>query len=211
MENSHNPRALSELLLDLKASLSADNIPVSHILESFHERGFGFFLFVLGMPSAIPIPAMGMHTVISIPMLLLTLQQALGFHTIWMPEFIKRQTIKRDMLEKIIDHCLPWAEKLERISHPRMAWVTHGAFSNIIGILGFLMVACIAIPLPLTNTVPAIGIIFMSAGVLMRDGLAVLIGAVVGTVWSLAWFAAFVYLGVEGLNLIMTHLTSVFS
>ncbi len=210
MENSLEPRSLTELLTDLRDSLTDENVRVSAILEGFHERGFGFFLFALGLPSAIPIPAMGMHTVVSIPMLLLTGQQALGRHTVWMPEIIRKQTVKRDLLVKIINHCIPWSLKLEKICRPRMAFMTQGIWSHIIGVLGFLMVTCIAVPLPLTNTVPAIGIIFMSAGVLVRDGLAVLIGAAIGTIWSLAWFIGFIYLGKEGLDLIMNYMTSVF-
>ena len=212
MENSaQQPRSLTELLTDLKGSLIEENVRVSTILEGFHERGFGFFLFALSLPSAIPIPAMGMHTVVSIPMLLLTGQQAIGRHTVWMPDIILRQTVKRDLVKKILEHCIPWSLKLEKICRPRMGFMTQGIWSHIIGILGFLMVACIAVPLPLTNTVPAIGLIFMSAGVLVRDGLAVLIGAIVGTVWSLAWFIGFIYFGKEGLEWAWQHLTSFFS
>ncbi len=208
MINSHSIRTLSELLTDLRDHVTEENVSVATIQEAFHERGFGFFLFLLGLPAAVPIPAMGMHTVISIPMLLLTFQQMMGFHKIWMPDIIRKRTIKRETLVNIIDHCLPWAHKLEKVTKPRMGYITHGYFSNLIGLLGFIQVACIAVPLPLTNTVPAIGIILMSAGVLTRDGLAVLLGAVIGTVWSLAWFVAFVILGTKGLEQIMGMLTS---
>lgn len=204
------PRSLSQLLIDLRESLTEETVRVGMILEAFHERGFGFFLFILGMPTAIPIPAMGLHSVISIPMLLLTLQQAFGCHTIWMPDIIKRQSLKTETVVKMIDHCIPWAQKLEKIAKPRLAFMTRGCCSHLIGVLGFIMVVCIAIPLPLTNTVPAIGIILMSAGVLVRDGLAVIIGAVVGTVWSLAWFIGFFYLGGKGIDMLKNAATSLF-
>ncbi|PZO86951.1 MAG: hypothetical protein DI626_05175 [Micavibrio aeruginosavorus] len=211
MENSHEtPRALSDLLTELKNRFEGQDVRMSDILEGFHERGFGFFLLLMGLFCIIPIPTFGLKSLVCLPMGLLTLQQALGFHTLWMPDIIRRKVVRKDIFEAFMDHAFKWTAKLETIAKPRYAHMTQGIFSYLIGITGTLMVACIIMPLPLTNTVPAIGVILMSVGVLVRDGLAVLIGMIVGTLWSLAWFAAFFYLGAKGLEMMIPAVMTAF-
>jgi hypothetical protein len=135
----------------------------------------------------------------------------MGRHTLWLPDIFKRQVVKEDIFDAFIDHSLKWTQKLENIAKPRMPLMTQGFQSRLIGITGTIMIACIIMPLPFTNTVPAIGIILMSVGVLVRDGLAVLVGMIVGTLWSIAWFAAFFYFGSKGIMWAMEYLTSYFS
>lgn len=197
MENSTlAPRSLSELMTDLKNQFDGSkSVTLEAILEGFHERGFGFFLLIMGLFCIIPIPTFGLKSLVCLPMAYLTIQQALGRHTPWLPKIFTRQEIKEDIFDAFIDHSMKWTQKLEAIAKPRFPSMTQGIFSRLIGITGTLMIACIIIPLPFTNTVPAIGVILMAVGVLMRDGLSVIVGMMLGTVYSLIWFGLFLYFG----------------
>jgi hypothetical protein len=211
MENFKNPRSLSDLIIDLKTRFSGQDVRVADVLDGFHERGFGFFLLIMALFCIVPIPTFGLKSLVCIPIILLAAQQAMGFHTLWMPNFIKKNVIKRDLFEGFMEHSLKWAKKMENIAKPRLGQVTSGFFSHLIGATGILMALCIIMPLPFTNTVPAIGLILMSVGVLVRDGLAVIAGMIIGTVWSIGWFAMFFYLGAAGINMLMTQYASIFS
>lgn len=197
MENSPlPPRALSDLMIDLKNRFDGRQVvTLDAILEGFHERGFGFFLLIMGLFCLIPVPTFGLKSLVCLPMMYLTAQQALGRHTPWLPQIFTRQVVKEDIFDAFIDHALKWTHKLEKIARPRIPSMTQGVMSRLIGITGTLMLVCLIMPLPFTNTVPAIGVILMSVGVLVRDGLAVVIGMVLGTVYSLAWFGLFFYFG----------------
>lgn len=208
MENSHNPRSLSELLTDLKGGLIAPDITVAALLEAFHERGFGFFLFLIALPAALPLPALGINTVIALPLLLLTAQQAAGRHTIWLPTSLRGKTIRTATLEKFIDSALPYVKKAEWLVRPRLGFLTQGAFSHIIGLLGFVMALSVAIPLPLTNTVPSFGIATMAVGVLARDGLAVLAGAAIGIGWVCLLVFSVLFFGTEGFTILKDTIKS---
>ncbi len=196
------PRSLSALLEDIRAQLTAPQITVDHLLSLFHERGFGFFLFLIALPAALPLPALGLNTVIALPLLLLTAQQMLGRHTVWLPERLRRKTIPSAKLERVIDSCLPWVVRIEWLTRPRLGFITHGVFSHIIGAAGLLMALSITIPLPLTNTVPSLGIACMAIGVLMRDGLAVLAGMSIGLAWCAMLGAAFFLFGTEAITIV---------
>ena len=79
------PRTLSQLLDDLQNSLSGPHVSIASILEAFHERGFGFCLFLFALPAALPLPAVGLGTILAPPLLLLSAQMILGRHTVWFP------------------------------------------------------------------------------------------------------------------------------
>ena len=206
-----NIRALSRLLMDLENSLKGEYISIQVLLETFHERGFGFFLILFALPMALPIPKLpGMATVISFPLILLTCQQTLGFHRVWFPQRVLRQNLHCGTVKKMIDLALPWFQWAERILHPRMGFMTQNGFSQFTGFCGLLMALSVLFPMPGSNMVPCIGIIFMGAGVVMRDGLAIILGMIIGMGWMILFYTLLIIFGMEGLEIVKNFIFSLF-
>lgn len=198
-------RTLSGLLEDLRASLDGERTSVHSLLEGLHERGFGVVIMIFSLPLCIPVPKPpGISTVFGIPLLLLTLQQAVGQHTVWMPEWVRRRHIKTQNLISVLNYAIPVSKRLETLLRPRLEWVTQDSASRMTGLLGALMSAFISIPLPGSNTIPGIAVTLMAAGVMMRDGACVLLGAVGGTVWVVGLSYLYIFLGMEGLNALIS-------
>jgi hypothetical protein len=195
-------RSLSDLLLDLQSHNTGDYISFKALLEAFHERGFGFFLFLIALPAALPIPAIGLNTIIALPLLLLTAQQFLGRHTIWVPRKWQSKTVSKAKMDNFIHKATPWVKRLEILSKPRLSFMTQGFSSNLIGFMGFLMALAVAIPLPLTNTIPSVGIAGMALGVLMRDGVAVIVGGLIGMAWVTMLVILFIFFGAEAVDIV---------
>lgn len=203
-------RSLSALLSDLKSAFNgAETVTIGQILEGFHERGFGFFLFLFALPAALPLPAVGYGTVLALPLLFLSAQQAMGRHIIWFPDSVKAKSLKTAALSGTIDKAMPWMKRLEILVRPRLGFMTQGAASNIIGLCGVIMALSVLLPIPLTNTVPSLGIALMAIGIIMRDGLAVLAGAVIGLLWVSALVGFTLYFGAEGLEIFKNMIKSV--
>lgn len=194
-------RTLSHLLEDIQSHIKGETLTIKALLEEFHERGFGFFLFLMALPAALPIPALGLSTIIALPLLMLTAQQALGRHTVWIPQKWQDKGISRSKIEGFINAARPWIKRLEFFIRPRLSFVTRGAFSHLIGITGFIMALAVAFPIPLTNTVPAFGIALMAVGVLMRDGLAVIAGMIIGLAWVTLLLSFIIIFGAEGFDI----------
>ena len=169
-------------------------ITIRAMVTSFGERAFGFLLLVFALICIIPIPVPGIHMFLSIPIFYLSVQQMTGRHVVWFPDKILDAKIPRHAFENISARAIPWIIKIEAISKPRLEFLTQGFFFCFFGAVIFYITAFLAIPLPLTNLVPAIGIALMALGLLNRDGLALLIGAAIGITWSLLWYLAW-YLG----------------
>ncbi len=193
-------RTLSELINDVTATLQGERITINTILEAFHERGFGFLLLLFAMPTAIPIP--GLNTLFAIPMIILSAQQVVRRHTVWMPAAIRSKTVPGDAFRSTLNTCVPWIRRVEKLTRPRLEFITQKNFSNMIGIFGLIMALVASLPVPLTHTVPSIGIALMSVGVMMRDGLAVLAGLVIGLGWIIMLGVAVEIFGLEGIHIL---------
>ena len=178
----------------------SDKLSFRSIVEAFHERGFGMLLLILGAPMALPLPVPpGVNIILASPLLFLTAQQAFGKKSPWLPEFLLSKNVKRTHFQKTMLGILPWIKRIEKFSKPRLGFITHGVFSYLIGLSGFIMALSVCVPLPLTNSVPSLGICLMAVGVLMRDGLSVIAGMVIG----FSWITLLIFLGEAGLRYIV--------
>lgn len=196
-------RPISEVLQDLNGSLTDQRTNIAQIIEALHERGFGFILLFFALPMALPLPVPpGINVLLASPLLLLTAQQAIGRHTIWLPQKIMNKSMDTKKLSRMIEGVLPWMRRMEFFLKPRFGMVTQGVFSNIIGALGFIMALSVCVPVPLTNTVPSLGIALMAAGVIMRDGVAVLAGATIGVTWVVMLVVVTIFFGSEGVDIV---------
>lgn len=195
-------RTLSEVLADAAAQFSNDEtrVSVGEITQIFHERGIGFMLLIFAVPMALPLPVPpGINILLALPLVFLTSQLALGRHTPWMPGFVSKKTFKSSLLRMIFEKTIPWARRLECIIKPRLELLTGPTSGKVVGGLGLIMALAVCIPIPLSNTVPSFGIAVMAVGLIMRDGLAVIAGALIGTLWV----CALGFLGQKGIELVV--------
>ncbi|MCB1784146.1 MAG: exopolysaccharide biosynthesis protein [Alphaproteobacteria bacterium] len=202
-------RSITDVLNNLDQNVTGERVTLDDLLEALHERGFGFLLLIFSVPMALPVPVPpGINIMLALPLIILTAQQAIGRHTIWMPDSFRRKSISHKKMSGMIKAVLPWTARAERLIKPRMEVFTQGIFSHLIGIFGLIMALCVCVPLPMTNTVPSLGIALMAAGVVMRDGLAVIIGAIIGIVWVFALCAIIAFLGTEGIDFVKETIKS---
>jgi hypothetical protein len=74
-----------------------------------------------------------------------------------------------------------WLHRLERVSRPRrMSWLVSAglmnALSNSAIVLGAILLMAPFGLVPFSNTLPALALLFLSVGLLQRDGLFILLG-----------------------------------
>lgn len=200
-------RNLTDLLQDLQSGLNGERVSIDALLDSFHERGFGFILLLFSVPMAIPVPKPpGLSTFFALPLLLLTVQQVMGRHTVWLPKAARRRTLPCGNISQAVDHALPWAGRLEKFIKPRLGMMTQAGLSHLVGLAGVIMSLSIMMPLPGMNTVPAQSIVLMSVGTLMRDGVCILIGMVAGLAWVVMLSALYITFGLEGWNVLRSFI-----
>jgi hypothetical protein len=172
----------SDLLHNVVRANNSDKISIDELRISLHERGFGVLLILFALPVSIPIPYIpGVTTFFAVPLLFLSCQMLLGFEFPWLPKWLAKKSIKRTTLIMIIVKSAPLLKRVEKVLRPRLLFLSQPEGERIIGFFAFCFAISIALPLPFTNFIPALGIVIMSLGLLSRDGITIFCGILLGS------------------------------
>lgn len=141
------PQSLSASLRPLLAG-EGPHVTLGEILESAEgEGGLGPALFVLTLPVLLPLPP-GFSMVLSLPLLLVTPQIMLGRQRLWLPQGLKRRSIKRADLVKLITRIMPLLTRGEALVRPRLGCLTSGPGVRVIGLACTLIALILVLPIP---------------------------------------------------------------
>ena len=153
------------------------------LVELFEEKSFAvIFVLLLGVP-ALPLPTGGATHVFEIIAMLLSLQLIVGRDEVWLPERWRNMTLESAGRQKFINGLLKVIRFLERFSRPRLRWLfEHRIGNSVFGLLVLLLsiAAFVAPPFTGLDTLPALGAVVISVGVLLEDFLVVVIGLALG-------------------------------
>ena len=179
----------SDFIRNAIRSNNKDSITIDELKISLHERGFGILMMFFSLPLSIPIPYIpGLTTILSLPLIIFSFQLILGMEYPWLPKWLLKKSIKRSFIAYLIIKSSPLLKKIEKILKHRLEFLTYDIGARIIGIFAFVFAIAIAVPLPFTNFIPAIGILLMSFGMLGKDGLITIIGALIGIIGLIVTF-----------------------
>ena len=185
---------------DLNALLKEGrSLTLGEIETRLKGRGFALLIMLLSAPFLVPLP--GLSTPFGFAISIMGLRIAVGRKP-WLPQFVLRRELSRKMLETTVGLLLKITRIMERVVKPRMHFLQRWpGMMNLIG-LGIFMggaILLLPLPIPLSNTLPALSIVLLSAGMMERDGLVVLAGYVMGVI-GLAYLAVWLVLGRAGLE-----------
>lgn len=185
-EIDNTPQTICAELHELIDSHPGEQIGVNTLVKSLHEKGFGLIMMILVLPNCIPIPIPpGGSTVFSVPLLFLTIQMVMGRSAPWLPRWLRKKYISQSFMLKLLGIISPYLGKIERLLKPRISFTATRLGERIVGIFWLIFAISIAVPLPMTNFLPGIGILISSLGLIGRDGYVVLFGFIVGTIGTL--------------------------
>lgn len=153
------------------------------LVELFEEKSFAIvFVLLLGVP-ALPLPTGGATHVFEIIAVVLAFELIMGRETIWLPDRWCRLELAGPRQQKFIGGLMRLIRRLERISRPRLTFLFEHRLTNIV--FGVLVIAgCagafFAPPFTGLDTLPALGVVLLSLGVLLEDFLVVVVGLAIG-------------------------------
>lgn len=156
-----------------------EKVTLADILLLAGERIFGFLLVILSLPSALPVPAPGYSTPFGVLIFLLAVQLVAGAKTPWLPAKMLNHQIQLSTVQGFLKAGLPWLRRIEAIARPRLSYICTTLPGRVtIGVAIALMAISMMIPIPGTNTLPAMGI-FVTAFGLSEDDSAISLGGLV--------------------------------
>jgi hypothetical protein len=151
--------------------LTHQSLSIGEILEETASRGFSLSLGLLVLPFLFPMPP-GLSSILGFGCLLLSLQMAMGRTSPWLPQKIAKFQFPRSFILYLLKNLKKVTHWLEKIIRPRWfriakspyTWRTNGF---CIAWLAFLLM----LPIPFTNSFPAVTMLLLAVATLEADGL----------------------------------------
>jgi hypothetical protein len=168
------PASISAILRELCADPEAE-ITVGQIVRRFGRRAFGAVLFLFSTPNLLPLPP-GSSTVLGAPLVLLAPQVALGVQAPWIPRGLASRKVKGAALAATFGRMLPFVERAERFSRPRLHFMFGPVGDRVIGLVCTLLALVLILPIFGANMLPAAAVGVLSLSLVQRDGVLALIG-----------------------------------
>jgi hypothetical protein len=180
---------------DLERWLHQEGEPtIGSLVELFGEKGFALlFVLLLGVPS-LPLPTGGATHVFEIVAVLLGLQLIAGRDELWLPDRWRNLQLAGPRQQKFLHGLLRMIRALERFSRPRFRFLFDHRLSTIVfGVLVIAgsLAAFLAPPFTGLDTLPSLGVVLLSLGVLLEDIILVAVALAV----AVAGVALEIFLG----------------
>jgi len=158
-------------------------------------------MILITLPFLVPFALAGLSAPIGAMIVLFGLRISAGKKPM-IPQWFLRKKMSYAMLERVIRFAVPWARRLEKRLRPRLdfmrRWPLCRLFNGIALMAGGIgLMLPIPPPVPLTNTLPAIGIILLAAGLMEEDGVFILMGYGM-TLAAWAYLGAIFWMGKAG-------------
>lgn len=165
---------------DLRALIPPPNQThtLQSLLDQMGDRGILLMMVLLNIPFSLPIPIPGLSTPFGLALLFLCTKVAWGIPQ-KLPLFLGNKKISQNILKAILEKCIWGVEKIEKYLRPRFLLFCDSLFFRGFNLfICFIMAFILTLPLavPLTNSFPALTLIFLSLGMMEKDGLVVFIG-----------------------------------
>lgn len=186
--NEYDGASLGEQLATIIAALPEDHLTLGELLDVFGDEGLLLLTMLLTLVFLIPVSIPGVSTVFGAAILLVGISRLIG-RPLWLPARLRVKALPAAKLRPGLTGGLAWVRRLERISRPhRLRVLVNGRVQNLFNNLAFILAALLLMApfgfVPFSNTLPALALLFLAAGMIQRDGVAVLLGylASVGTI-----------------------------
>ncbi len=175
------PERTSSILARLGQQTELDRIDIGTIVDALYDRSFGVVIILFALPNTI----FPVAWVLGTPILLFTVQMVMGRQEPWLPQFMRRQGFSRETFAKIVEYVVRYLSKIESGLKPRWNFLTTNRMERVIGLYMTFLTIILLVPVPFGNALPSFGIAIIAAGLLEKDGAAIVVGSIIGLAGSI--------------------------
>jgi hypothetical protein len=164
---------------------------IGSLIDVFEEKSFAvLFVLLLALP-ALPLPTGGVTHVFEVIAMLLALELIVGRRRVWLPDRWRQREIGPDTRRRFSEKLLPRIRWIEGHSRAHLGFLLEHRLSGVVfGLAVLVMTATAFVAPPFTglDTIPSLGVVLISLGVLLEDPILGAIGFVVGAAGVLIVF-----------------------
>lgn len=158
------------------------------VIDAVGRRSYGPLLLVIGLFAISPATVVpGMTWLAAALTLLVAGQMLFGLDRPWLPRKALGARLPKTGTLRALEKAQPWARRVDAVLKPRLAFLTHPPFVNLIALF-VIAAALITFPIgliPFAPLAPGIAVVFFGLGMVARDGLILALGAatLAGAFW----------------------------
>jgi hypothetical protein len=184
--------SLGDRLSAIIANLHEDRVTLAEIRDLVGRDGLLLLTVFLCLVFLIPVSIPGVSTVFGAAILLIGFSRLLN-RALWLPKRLLMRQLPTAKLSTSLEKGLTWVNRLELLSSThRLEWLVSGPFVRVANDSALILgAALLMVPfglVPLSNTLPALAVMFLAIGFLRRDGVCVCLGHAVNLA-TIVYFA----------------------
>lgn len=162
----------------MEQAIDGERVTVAGIMDELGSQSFPALILIPALLAISPLSTIpGVTSMVGITVALLAVQMILGRKCAWLPGFVGRRSLPSDGLRKAIGWVRTPASYIERLFRPRLQFLVRrpGSFLPLIICLSLACFMPVLELVPMSGTVASTAISIIAAGLLTRDGLAILV------------------------------------
>ena len=206
-----HPQSLSDELHELAERFKHHAVTVDEVIGVLGDRAYTLLIILFALPFGSPVTLPGMSTPLGLMIAIMAGRFALGLPP-WLPQKLRRTQLTPGFFPRLLEGASKIIELIERVLCARMPRLTATPRLVRLHAVMVCLAGCILLvpaPIPFSNTLPALGVLLGAAGVMERDGLAILAGYVF-TALGIAYFALIALMGAEAWVFVRDSLAALF-
>lgn len=187
---SRTPRRLSQEIEGLLEALGERPVTLREVISVTKSRAYTLLLILLSLPFCLPVPVPGLSTALGAIIAIIGLRLSMRAEP-WLPARLLDAPVASARVAQILRASLKVVRGLEVLLRPRLCFlvdfaVLHHLYGAMIFVCGALLM--LPLPIPFSNLLPALAVIFLAAALIERDGYFIIAGSLM-FIFTLAFFA----------------------
>lgn len=177
MEEVNKQGHFRKSLEEIQALLNKGALSIEALFSTLGLYGHSLLLIFLCLPYLQPFPLPGLSTPLGFINILVAWQLFRG-QPPWIPQKFKKLEISSVAGNKMLEIAHGLHGFLQKLLKERWSWFIFSPTARLINfciVLISSLLLMLPLPIPLSNTIPAVPILLMAFGLLEEDGLAVLL------------------------------------
>lgn len=195
-------RRFSTSILQVNNSTRKQGISISRLLKLLDKRSNYILTFVSFFLVTIPLPTPpGFSIFLALPSIFITLQICFCKKGMFLPKWIAKLRINKKIIKKVDSSSRKYLMFMEKLTKKRLSFFVSPKLQKIYNIILLIFAFTSAVPIPFLCMIPAFAGVLMSAGLIVKDGMLVVLSMIVGCIGMSS-----IYLTIKTLSIVKDYL-----
>lgn len=165
---------IAQRLRDTSDALQSERVSMQALAQAHGPEAHGSLLLLMAVPCLLPIPGVG--TLLGLGMAALALTMWRGHAAARLPRRVGQLELTRPCAQRVLGMLAATCAMAGRFAKERHThWTSAGPHSWMSAVIG-LMALLVVLPIPFGNLLPALAVMLIALGMVLRDGFAALLG-----------------------------------